>query len=33
MRPHAPLWFGLSESGPPPTGGFRVWASLPVVPR
>ena len=33
MRERAALLGGRFEAGPAPGGGFRVWASLPVVPR
>jgi signal transduction histidine kinase len=33
MRERAAALGGRFEAGGTPTGGFRVWASLPVVPR
>ena len=33
MRERAAALGGRFEAGGAPTGGFRVWASLPVVPR
>ena len=33
MRERASALGGRFEAGGPPSGGFRVWASLPVVPR
>jgi signal transduction histidine kinase len=32
MRERAAALGGRFEAGGAPTGGFRVWASLPVVP-
>jgi signal transduction histidine kinase len=33
MRERAAALGGRLEAGGAPSGGFRVWASLPVVPR
>lgn len=33
MRERATTLGGRFEAGGTPDGGFRVWASLPVIPR